>query len=158
MAPCATRLMLRTLVSVCAVTAVTTATPRTFMSCSAWRSRAMPAPPLESEPPMTSTVGFTHATSISGREKSDVVMARGTEADRRTPGAQSSTTAKHDARVARYLIAKSLNAVGRESEAGWEGCHRRLLFAAKLHGDVARRNVGTGNEAKALALFPSRQE
>src|SRR5688572_2696018 len=57
--------MLRTSEFVCAVTAVTTATPLAPRADNVLRSRAMPAPPLESEPPITSTTSL--APGIANR-------------------------------------------------------------------------------------------
>src|SRR5262245_35498885 len=97
--------MLRTFGFCCAVTAVTPATPRTFMSCRVCRSREMPAPPLESEPPITSTVGLAFGTSIPRREERNVVMAGGTKTRGCAPGSQAGAAAEDDAGLFSYALA-----------------------------------------------------
>src|SRR5689334_59130 len=132
--------MLRTLAFVCAVTAVTTATPRTFMSYNARRSREMPAPPLESEPPMTSTVApeavrFGFSTSVSRCEQRDVVVARRAQPRGRAPCPQAGAATEHDAGFTLHPIAQPFDALGRETHTRRESRHRRFLLTAQLDGD-----------------------
>src|SRR5262245_16189376 len=96
----------------------------------------MPAPPLESEPPITSTVGFGFIASLPCRKQRHVVMTRISQPCGCSPGAQARATTKHHASVARD--AQRLCALDIEPHARLECRHWGFTLTAQFDNEVVR--------------------